>query len=232
MTENKPKGIFDGLSLHAETLKINEKHELTLDNVTDIDSATNFIRENDAKITNAWFNMCHVLKKVRDNELYKSKYSTFEGYFETELKYSKKMVYNFIKIAEVFPLQTKEQIIDYGVTKLINLAELNENDRNELLDENNIKEMSVKELKQKVRDITTISSNKNNMQINLTPEEHNFIKTIHIEFDGTNKIIKDIAVNDSPEIKLTYPQITYLNSILKKTKRDIQKIEKIVKKYL
>lgn len=117
--------------------------------------------------------LAHALIKVRENKLYIEKYSSFEEYYTNELNYRKQSVYNFIRIAESFPLTTDNEIVNLGVRKLLELSNpsLSIESRNNYIEENNLKSKSSAEIKQDVKDIITLQ---NNHELN----EHSLIKDI------------------------------------------------------
>lgn len=218
------------LDVIGEIVSKNNSAEQTIQDISNIEQATNFIKKNDSQVTLGWFNMSHALKKVRDEKLYEDKYETFEEYFKNELQYKKTMVYKFIKIATIFPLNSSNSVLNCGVTKLISLVELNEGERNELFEYNDIAKMSVSELKDKIREKKTINIENYNKTFQISQEEQNVVYTLTKDLTNFHNIIKCLSEQNTNQ--LSHQQIIQLNQSLDKTKKEMKKIDKMIKKYL
>lgn len=229
--KDKPISILTSLEGMAGLVKQNS--DMTVEKISNIEQATTFIKDNDSKIANAWFNLSHALKKVRDEKLYEGKYSDFEDYFENELKYGKTAVYRFIKIADTFPLNTKEEVIRLGVTKLINIAALDEEKREEFLEENNVENMTVEEIKANVKQIKEVFVPKNdNVNISFTPDEYDKVKEVYVNFNKLNTIIEELATTTSQETPIDYNKMYVLYDKCSKAKSQIRQMEKMLRKYI
>lgn len=100
------------------------------------------------------YDMCMGFKEMRDSKLYKELgYSTFEDYCEQETGFKRANVYNYITVVENLPkefVQTSRQI---GVSKLLLLTKLSEEERTEIAEKNDLETTSVRELERQIKEI-------------------------------------------------------------------------------
>ena len=227
----KPLSMLTGLENMANLVK--QTNNMTVEKINNIGQATSFIKDNDTKIANAWFNLAHALKKVRDEKLYEGQYLDFEDYYMNELKYAKTMVYNFIKVAENFPLNTKEEVVGFGVTKLISLSELGEEKREEFLEDNDVSNMTVKDIKMNIKQSNKPYTPTNDgTDINFTLDEFDKVKDIYKNINRFNMMIGEMAEKTSQEELIDYNKIYVLHEKCIKAKKEIRQMEKMIKKYL
>ena len=85
---------------------------------------------------------------VRDN----LQHGEFINWVTNEVDFSQRTTYNFIKIAEVFSNSNLQPVANLGTRKLLALAGLDEEDRQEVMEENNVEDMTAKELEQVVKE--------------------------------------------------------------------------------
>ncbi|MBP0983049.1 MAG: hypothetical protein J6A19_04920 [Oscillospiraceae bacterium] len=91
------------------------------------------------------------LKAVRDERLFTELgFDSFEEYCEKKCGIGKRHGYNFIQVYERFGEEQLSQIQGLGITKLLELAKLDDNDLGELMSGAEVSEMSVRELKDKI----------------------------------------------------------------------------------
>ena len=94
------------------------------------------------------YDMCVMLKEMRDNKLYKELgYQNFEDYCENEVGISRHMAY---KYTDIVSIKNVESIQHFGVTKLSLLASLSESQQEELQQTVNLEDVSVRELKAEI----------------------------------------------------------------------------------
>lgn len=102
-------------------------------------------------IMQSFYGLCSAIKQMRDTRLYKQLgYSSFEGYTEKELGMKKVQAYSYIAIAEKLTedfVQSTERI---GVQKLYLLATASEETRAEIVQNTNLTETTVRELKAQI----------------------------------------------------------------------------------
>ena len=93
------------------------------------------------------------LKAIRDTKTFKQKgYESFEQYAETELKYSRSHIYNFISIAEKYEVQSIGQMGHIGINKLLALGQLEQEEREQFIQQNPVEDMTTRELQQAIKE--------------------------------------------------------------------------------
>lgn len=94
------------------------------------------------------FKMCCMLKRMRDEKLYKELgYPNFEDYCEIEVGISRHMAYKYTDILEI---KNVESIQHFGITKLSLLASLSESQQEEIQQNVNVEDISVRKLKEEI----------------------------------------------------------------------------------
>lgn len=111
------------------------------------------IKSNENLVGMGLWNIGNELRIIRDNKTYMEKgYVSFEEYTEKELNYSRRHAYNFISIAENYNVQSIAQIANLGMTKLLTLSKLEEEERETFIEENPIEDMTTRELRQAIKE--------------------------------------------------------------------------------
>ena len=91
------------------------------------------------------------LKTVRDERLFTEMgYENFEEYCEKKMGIGKRHGYNFIQIYEKFGEEKLGQLQQLGITKLLEIAKLDDEDADDLMQNNDVNALSVRELSAKV----------------------------------------------------------------------------------
>ena len=91
------------------------------------------------------------LKTVRDERLVTEMgYENFEEYCEKKIGIGKRHGYNFIQIYEKFGEEKLGQLQQLGITKLLEIAKLDDEDADDLMQHNDVNALSVRELSAKV----------------------------------------------------------------------------------
>lgn len=91
------------------------------------------------------------LKAVRDERLYTEiGFDSFEEYCEKKCGIGKRHGYNFIQVYERFGEEQLAQLQGLGITKLLELAKLDDDDLGDLMGGGDVADMSVRELKEKI----------------------------------------------------------------------------------
>lgn len=100
------------------------------------------------------FEVCKGLKEMRDDKLYKElNYSEFNDYCKSELGMTDRTAYKYISIAENLSENLVKSTSLIGTEKLYLLAKLDEPERQEIIQNNDLESTSVKELKNKISDL-------------------------------------------------------------------------------
>lgn len=117
---------------------------------------TRHIAANAHAMQESLYEVCKGLKEMRDGKLYKELgYQNFEDYTENEVGITRRQAHNLAMIAEGFTEENVKSISHFGTTKLFLLAKLDPADREEIQQTVNVEETSVRELKQRIKDLET-----------------------------------------------------------------------------
>lgn len=93
------------------------------------------------------------LKTVRDERLFTELgFESFEEYCEKKCGIGKRHGYNFIQIYEKFGEEKLKQLQQLGITKLLEIAKLDDEDAEDLMQHNDVNNLSVRELSAKVEE--------------------------------------------------------------------------------
>ena len=97
------------------------------------------------------FKMCCMLKRMRDEKLYKELgYPNFEDYCENEVGFSSRNARNYISVIENINEEKWKSISAFGMTKLSLLASLSESQQEEIQQNVNVEDISVRKLKEEI----------------------------------------------------------------------------------
>lgn len=103
------------------------------------------------KVVNSICCIGRCLKEMKEHQLYEQLgCSSFEEYAEKAVGLKKRAAYNYISAYETYGENGLEKYGSLGITKLAALAQLNDADREEMLDSGKAEEMSVRELKAEI----------------------------------------------------------------------------------
>ena len=95
------------------------------------------------------FDMCVMLKQMRDEKLYKELgYQNFEDYCENEVGFSRMQAHKYISIIE--NVKNVNSSLHFGVTKLALLSSLSESQQEEIQQNVNVEDISVRKLKEEI----------------------------------------------------------------------------------
>ncbi len=112
---------------------------------------TQRIMANGKIAANSMIEMGRDLKTVRDERLFTEMgYENFEEYCEKKIGIGKRHGYNFIQIYEKFGEEKLGQLQQLGITKLLEIAKLDDEDADDLMQHNDVNALSVRELSAKV----------------------------------------------------------------------------------
>ena len=166
------------------------------------------------------YDMCVMLKQMRDDKLYKELgYANFEDYCENEVGMNRRNAYRYIGVIEnVKNVTSMSQI---GMTKLSLLASLSEVQQEEIQQNVNLEETSVRELKAEIAklkdDNDKIRSAKISMESDLLNVKSNN-RSLRHQLDDAEKKIADlenrpveIAVQEDEEGKIAKALVKQLD---------------------
>ena len=123
------------------------------------------IKANSHAMEDSLWEVCKGLKEMRDGKLYKELgYDNLEDYSENEVGIKKSQAYCFIKIAESYSEENFRPVGKIGTTKLFLLTKLDEPLREEFIQNNDVSEMSKRELEEKIKEINELKAENEKMQ--------------------------------------------------------------------
>lgn len=97
------------------------------------------------------YGMCTAIKQMRDSKLYRALgYDTFEAYTEEKLGMKRAQVYTYIAIADKLTADFVQSTGQIGVQKLYLLAMAPEETRSEIIENTDLSETTVRELRDQI----------------------------------------------------------------------------------
>lgn len=94
------------------------------------------------------------LKEMRDDKLYLiAGFETFGDYVEKAVGLKERQAYNYIKVYEDLPKDFLHSNAKVGITKLTLLASITASTREEIIEKEDIENISVRELKEKINEL-------------------------------------------------------------------------------
>lgn len=189
------------------------------------------------------YDMCVMLKQMRDDKLYKELgYANFEDYCENEVGMKWRNAYNYISIVEKIPSQNLQSIAKIGMTKLSLLASLSEVQQEEIQQNVNLEETSVRELKAEIAklkdDNDKIRSAKISMESDLLSVKSNN-RSLRHQLDDAEKKIADlesrpveVAIQEDEEGKIAKALVKQLDRQLSEADQNhVNEVQKIRREY-
>ena len=114
------------------------------------------IRKNGELAASALVEFAKGLKKMRDEGLYKDLgFESFEDYSEQAVGLKQRQAYNYISALERLGPSVLQSNAKLGITKLMLLSEINPIDRQDFIDNNDIDNISTREMKDIVDELTS-----------------------------------------------------------------------------
>ena len=155
-------------------------------------------------VENGLYQMAKGFKAMRDEKLYKELgYDTFEKYCEVETGIKRRQVYNYISIAEKLPADFVQSTAQIGSEKLRLLTTLTDDQREEIAENTDLEQTSVKELQRKIKELTADVED-------LTIENDRLEKENQsLTFDNTNlEEERDDLIRQNNELMTRQPIVT------------------------
>ena len=150
------------------------------------------------------YQMAQGFKRMRDGKLYKELgYKSFEEYCEAETGMNRRNVYKYITIAEKIPEDFVSSKTQIGKEKLLLLTTLTDDQREEIAENTDLEQTSVKELQRKIKELTTDVED-------LTIENDRLEKENQsLTFDNTNlEEERDDLIRQNNELMTRQPIVT------------------------
>ena len=119
------------------------------------------IKSNESLVGMGIWNIGNELKAIRDNKTYKEKgYSNFQEYAKSELEYSRSHCYRFIEVVENYSVPSMGQISNLGITKLLSLSALPQEERDDFIadthevngEDKTVADMTTRELEKVIKE--------------------------------------------------------------------------------
>lgn len=112
------------------------------------------IMANGAIAAQALYEMCRGLKRMRDEKLYTQLgYDDFDTYCVEKANFKKRQAHNYITAYEELGKEFLQSNAQLGITKLELLTHVPALDRSEFMDNNDVSELSVSELKKRIEEL-------------------------------------------------------------------------------
>ncbi len=163
--------------------------------------------------------MCRCIKQMRDEKLYISLgYEDFGNYCEDMLKIKARQGYSYIKIYEDLPQSFLQSNANLGVTKLELLTHVNPLDRDEFVQNTNLNEITVNELKAEIERLKTENCEKGE-QLSMFEKQNSDLenKVSDLEKELTDKPAEVVVREPDPaEIE------KLVNEKLEESKRELE----------
>lgn len=179
------------------------------------------------------------LKTVRDERLFTELgFGSFEEYCEKKVGIGKRHGYNFIQVYEKFGEEKLQQLQGLGITKLLEIAKLDDEDAEDLMRNNDVSGLSTRELsaevekyKNKYEQLTMLleeEKSKNAESASLESQVEELKRFAAMLNDDYNKALKEkaeaIKEHQSEMKKLTADRDKQINE-LKKKQTDYEELE-------
>ena len=200
---------------------------------------TQRILANGSIAANSMIEMGRDLKAVRDERLFTELgFGSFEEYCEKKVGIGKRHGYNFIQVYEKFGEEKLQQLQGLGITKLLEIAKLDDEDAEDLMRNNDVFGLSTRELsaevekyKNKYEQLTMLleeEKSKNAESASLESQVEELKRFAAILNDDYNKALKEkaeaIKEHQSEMKKLTADRDKQINE-LKKKQTDYEELE-------
>jgi len=148
------------------------------------------IKSNENFVGMGLWNIGNELKYIRDNKTYTEKScKSFEEYVEKELDYSKRNAYRYIEISEGYNVTSMAQIGHLGMVKLLALSKLDEVNRKEFIQINEVDKMTTKEFQQAIKDKKELENKLKAAEAQIETEHNSYekISDSYSKLEKTNK---------------------------------------------
>lgn len=120
--------------------------------------------------------MCQKIKQMRDGKLFRAAgFETFGEYTETALKIKERQAYNYAKAADDFSEAYLAEHATLGITKLVLLAKLTEDEREDVEEKVDLSEASTRDIDEAVKEALRERDEKQK-QLDIFAEENENLK--------------------------------------------------------
>jgi uncharacterized small protein (DUF1192 family) len=197
---------------------------------------TNHIKAHAQIAQESLYEVCKGLKEMRDNKLYKELgYQNFEEYCEQEVGIKKRQAYNYISVASNLPEDFVQSTAQIGREKLFLLAKLDEPQREEIQQNTDLNQVSVKELKNQIAQLKD-EKNKQKNELEKVSQERDekeqarktlaegYVKLVHQIEELKKKPPETITVEDTTRIEELETQLKETQAQLDEKKKALAEL--------
>lgn len=177
---------------------------------------------------NALYEMCRCLKQMRDDKLYTALgYDDFGVYCEDKANIKSRQAYTYIKIYEELPSAFLQSNANLGVTKLELLTHVNPLDREEFLEQVNVADTTVNELKAEIERLK-IENGEKGEQLSMFEQEAKDLK------DKNNRLTaeRELANMKADELEKKVKELSEKPAEVAVREPDPEEIDKLVQQAL
>lgn len=162
---------------------------------------------------NSLYEACAGLKEMRDSRLYKELgYQNFDSYCETEVGLQSRQAYRYISIAEKFGDVTP--VSHLGVAKLYLLSTLPEDEREQVMQEVDVEQVSKRELEKVVQELKAEREEAEKLEQALEEQKN---QTAKLEKDAIKKDKEIQSLQNRPvEVAVKEPNKETIDKAVKK----------------
>ena len=168
------------------------------------------------------------LKEMRDDKLYViAGFEKFGDYVEQAVGLKERQAYNYIKVYEDLPKDFLQSNAKIGVTKLTLLASITASNREEIMENENIGEISVRELKDKIKELEKTTER---MQLDLDFYADEKEKAIEEIKESQKKQLEDLEAKQKKKLEKLKKEKEKLKQEVETLKNTPKEIETVYKK--
>lgn len=167
------------------------------------------------------------LKEMRDVKLYViAGFETFGDYVEQAVGLKERQAYNYIKVYEDLPKDFLQSNAKIGVTKLTLLSSMTTSNREEIMENENVEEISVRELKEKIKELET-KAERLQLDLNFSEDEKNSLAEIQA---SQKKQLEDLELKQKKQLDKLKKDKEKLKQEIENLKNAPKEIETVYEK--
>lgn len=175
------------------------------------------------------YEVCVGLKEMRDTKLYKElDCQNFEEYCEKRVGFGRMQAHRLIAIAEKLPQDFVTSMLQIGTTKLALLAKLDESQREEIQQNVDVEEVSVRELKAEINKLHEKEAGYKERQDKLLQKNKELVSDVQRVENERDRLESDLD-EAKDTVQSLEKQIEELENLPRDTYEDTTKIEELKK---
>lgn len=179
------------------------------------------ISNNNNMIGLSLLNVCIELKRIRDTKSYSEDgYTSFESYIDEKQKISRRQAYNFITVAESYTVQSIAQYQNFGINKLVQLAQIEDTtERIEFVKSIEAEDMTTRELREEIKKRKQLEEVNARLMEDLGTAQKIATEKEVVEIE----VIKEVIPDDYEELKRKYESKSLLEKQIKSLEEEVYK---------